>query len=272
VPRVPKKWLEAVVFIYPNREKAAKDLQGGGTGFFVSREVPGGWQSFVVTSRHVIEKHQNPVIRLNLIGTSEMEVCITNRARWVDHPAGDDLSVNPLDLEPGLHRHVLIRESGFSSLENHHLGLGSEVVILGRFVGLSGQTEVRPVARFGRVAHPDVFTETNSFKQPQETFVIECHTVPGFSGSPVLAYLPSNAASEEALENSGIGPFLLGVVWKHFGDLEDVLDEKLVPIGAVVKGNSGLAGIIPAAKIKQILDGIAPSASCLYPEAPEALP
>jgi hypothetical protein len=145
VPRIPKKWLEAVVFIYTDKQKAAEDLRGGGTGFFVSREVPGGWQSFVVTNRHVIEKHQNPVIRLNLIGTSEMEVCITNRARWVDHPAGDDLSVYPVDLEPGLYRHILIRESGFSSLENYHLGLGSEVVMLGRFAGLSGQVEVRPV-------------------------------------------------------------------------------------------------------------------------------
>jgi hypothetical protein len=167
VPRIPRKWLEVVVFIYPDKKKAADDLQGGGTGFFVSREVPGGWQSFVVTNRHVIEKHQNPVIRLNLIGTSEMEVFVTNRARWVDHPGGDDLSV---------------------------------------------------------------------------------------------------------LENQGIGPFLLGVVWKHFGDPEDVFDEELVPIGAVVKGNSGLAGVIPAAKIKEILDGIPPSASSFYPKAPEPLP
>jgi hypothetical protein len=50
VPRIPKKWLEVVVFIYPDKKKAADDLQGGGTGFFVSREVPGGWQSFVVTN------------------------------------------------------------------------------------------------------------------------------------------------------------------------------------------------------------------------------
>lgn len=77
----------------------------------------------------------------------------------------------------------------------------------------------------------------------------------------VLAYLPSNVASEEALENSGVGPFLLGVVWKHFGDPEEVLDEGMDRIGALIKGNSGLAGVIPAAKIAEIMDSIAPSVS-----------
>jgi hypothetical protein len=267
VPRIPRNWLKLVVFIYPDKTKALGDQKGGGTGFFVARQVEKGWQSFIVTNRHVIDKLQNPVIRLNQIGTEEPDLCITNRLRWIDHPDGDDLSVCPLDFDTASHRHAFIEESGFSSLDNQHLGLGSEVVMLGRFVGLSGQPEVRPVARFGHIAHPEIFVETNSFNAAQETFVIECHAVPGFSGSPVLAYLPSNAANEEALENSGIGPFLLGVIWKHFGNPEDVLDEKLQPIGAQVKGNSGLAGVIPSAKISKILTLVDKSASFRCPEA-----
>jgi hypothetical protein len=270
VPRIPKSWLKLVVFIYPDQTKALGDQKGGGTGFFVGRPVEAGWQTFIVTNRHVIDKLQNPVIRLNKVGTEEPDLCITNRSRWIDHPSGDDLSVYPLDMDIALHRHSFIWEGGFSSLENHHLGLGSEVAMLGRFVGLSGQLDVRPVARFGSIAQPEIFTETNSFKAAQDTFVIECHTVPGFSGSPVLAYLPSNAANEEALENPGLGPFLLGVVWKHFGDPEDVLDEKLDRIGALVKGNAGLAGVIPAAKISEILGLIDDFASFKYLPADQA--
>jgi len=93
VPGILKKCLEVVVFIYPTEKKAADDLQGGGTGLFVSREVPGGWQSSVVTNRHVIEKYKNLINSLNLIGASEIEVFVANHARWVDHPAGDDLSL-----------------------------------------------------------------------------------------------------------------------------------------------------------------------------------
>jgi hypothetical protein len=52
----------------------------------------------------------------------------------------------------------------------------------------------------------EMLSESNSFKKPQETIVIECHSVPGFSGSPVIAFLPSGALREAALENAGIGP------------------------------------------------------------------
>jgi hypothetical protein len=264
MPRIPKSWLKLVVFIYADKASALGDQKGGGTGFFVGRQVQGGWQTFIITNRHVIDKKQNPVIRLNQMGTDVPDLCVTNRSRWIDHPDGDDLSVYPVDLDVALHCHSFIGEQGFTDLENYHLGLGSEVTMLGRFVGLSGQSVVRPVARFGSIAQPEIFKETNSFKKPQDTFVIECHTVPGFSGSPVLAYLPSNAASEEALENAGIGPFLLGVVWKHFGDPEDVLDEDFDKIGALIKGNSGLAGVIPAAKISKILASIDHSVSFGY--------
>jgi len=45
-----------------------------------------------------------------------------------------------------------------------------------------------------------------------------------------------------------------------------VLDEKLQLIGAQVKGNSGLAGVIPSAKISEILTLADQSASFRYPE------
>lgn len=210
MPRIPKSWLKLVVFIYSDKAKATSDEKGSGTGFFVGRRVEGGWQSFVVTNRHVIDKLKNPVIRLNQVGTEQPDLYDTNRSRWIDHPNGDDLSVYPLNMDINSHRHSLIWESGFSNLENHHLGLGSEVAMLGRFVGLPGQLDVTPVARFGSIAQPEVFTQINSFGKEQDTLVIDCHSVRGFSGSPVLAYLPSDAANEEALENPGLGPFLLG--------------------------------------------------------------
>lgn len=71
MPRIPKSWLKSVVFIYSDKAKATSDEKGGGTGFFVGRRVEGGWQSFIVTNRHVIDKLKNPVIRLNQVGTEQ---------------------------------------------------------------------------------------------------------------------------------------------------------------------------------------------------------
>lgn len=260
MPRIAKRYLQTVVYIYQDQDSARADMAGGGTGFLVGRPVDGGYQTFVVTARHVIEEMKNPVIRLNHI-SGDPALFATNRVRWKDHPGGDDLSVYQLDVSAEEHRHVLFRNTAFVTRENDYFGLGSDVAMLGRFVGLNGQIEISPTARFGALAVPDVVIETNSFKRPQETIVVECHSIPGFSGSPVIAYLPSTALGEAALENSGIGPYVLGVIWKHFGSPDEVLDKNGKEIGAYVKGNSGLAGVIPAWRISDVLDLFPPDIS-----------
>jgi len=68
--------------------------------------------------------------------------------------------------------------------------------------------------------------------------------------------LSGHVAHHDAL-TSGLGPFLLGVVWQNVGDPEDVLEDGgLVPVDAVVKGNSGLAVVRPSSKTKDTLDSI----------------
>ena len=260
MPRIAKLYLQTVVYIYRNQESAEADTGGGGSGFLVARLVDGGYQTFVVTNRHVIDKLANPVIRLNQ-NAGEPALYATNRARWKDHPEGDDISVYQLDMLAEEHRHVFFWETAFLQPDNEYIGLGSDVAMLGRFVGLNGQREIRPTARFGSIASPSVYIETNSFNEPQQTLVVECHSVPGYSGSPVIAYLPSTALRESALESPGIGPFLLGVVWKHFGSPEEVFDEDGKEIGAQVKGNSGLAGVVPAWRIADVLKTFEPSIS-----------
>ena len=85
----------------------------------------------------------------------------------------------------------------------------------------------------------------------------------------MIAYLPSTALTETALENSGVGPYLLGVIWKHFGSPEEVLDEGGKEIGAYIKGNSGLAGVIPAWRISDVLTIFAPSISGTFERTEE---
>jgi hypothetical protein len=257
MPRMAKQFLDCVVYIYPDKAAADADEAFGGSGFVVARHVKGGYQTFIVTNRHVIDKIPNPIIRLNRMAGGT-ETFATNIARWINHPDGDDLSAYQLDMSAEDHNQAWIWQHAFLTPKTmvDYLGLGSDVAMLGRFIGLNGMVNNSPTARFGAIAALDTIQEINSFGNPQETFVIDCHSVSGYSGSPVIAYLPSTAVSETALENSGLGPWLLGVNWKHFGSPEKVVkkDDGQSKKPPFIKGNSGLMGAVPAWRIPKLLD------------------
>jgi hypothetical protein len=269
MPRIAKRFLDCVVYIYPNRSAADADQGYGGTGFVVARRVEGGYQTLIITNRHVIENKANqvidhaieakanPVIRLNHMN-GRAETFPTNRDRWKNHPDGDDLSAYQLDVSAEDHKQAWIWEEAFLTREkmDQYLGLGSDVVMLGRFIGFNGMVTNTPTARFGAIASPNTIEEGNSFGNAQETFVIECHSMPGYSGSPVIAHFPSTVLNETALENSGLGPWLLGVDWKHFARREEVIDKDGDDsgLGLFIRENSGLMGAIPAWRIPKLLN------------------
>ncbi|HWZ49976.1 MAG TPA: hypothetical protein VNW54_00775 [Granulicella sp.] len=104
--------MSAAPYIYPDQSSAVSDEGFGGSGFVVARYVPGGYQTFVVTNRHVIEGALDPVIRLNRIngGTESFP---TNRSWWRHHPDGDDLSAYQLEISTQNHRQAWIWQDGF---------------------------------------------------------------------------------------------------------------------------------------------------------------
>jgi hypothetical protein len=255
--RIPRRYLDCIVYIYPSEQAAQSDEQRvGGSGFIVARVVPSGYQTFVLTNRHVINEIKNPVIRLNRMDGG-VETFVTNILRWKNHPAGDDVSATQIDMSADDHDLAWIWTHAFLTPETmeRFLGLGTDVAILGRYVGLDGKLRNNPAARFGNIAVPRTIMERNKFGNDQETFVVECHSVPGYSGSPVIAFLPSNALSEQALEASGLGPWLLGIDWMHFDDHEPVRDKHGIKSsqGLYVHANSGFAGVVPAWRIFELL-------------------
>src|ERR1035441_138718 len=116
MPRIAKRFLDCVVYIYPDQRSAAADEGFGGSGFVVARYVSGGYQTFVVTNRHVIEGALDPIIRLNRIngGTESFP---TNRSWWKHHPDGDDLSAYQLDISTQDHKQAWIWQDGFITRE-----------------------------------------------------------------------------------------------------------------------------------------------------------
>jgi hypothetical protein len=255
--RIAAKFLDCVVYIYPDKQAADSDERVGGSGFIVARQVVGGFQTFIITNRHVIKDVPNPVIRLNRRGGG-LELFPTNLQRWTHHPEGDDISAIQIDVSAEDHDQAWIGLWSFVNPEivSRFLGLGSDVAMLGRYSGIDGKLRNSPTARFGSIASSELITERNAMGNSQETFVVDCHSVPGYSGSPVIAYLPTTAASERAVENSGLGPWLLGIDWMHFDDHEPVRNKVGIKSsdGLYVKANSGLAGVIPAWRILGLIN------------------
>jgi hypothetical protein len=227
----------------------------------------------------------NPVLRLNRKdGTTEC--LVTNRSDWVLHPDGDDIAAFSLALNPEELRLAGINDSLFVSLETityHDIGIGDNVFMIGRFRNHEGIKENIPALRFGNIAMmPKQRIVDTASGIEQEAFLVEMRSIPGYSGSPVFLYSTDamfdmskrdlskeQAALRQAELDKGRpifpvdpgplaflvpkGPFLLGIDFCHINNYEKVTDSNGSEIGKV-RINTGMAGVIPAWKIRELLD------------------
>ena len=136
--------------------------------------------------------------------------------------------------------------------------------MIGRFINHEGKQKNLPTVRFGNISMmPDEpIADENDIQQ--ESFLVECRSIPGYSGSPVFVLiLPGTPRpTPEGWVPISIKPSfavmgLLGIDWCHISDFNDVLegDRKTKASGhLVVRGNTGMAGVIPAWKITDMLN------------------
>jgi hypothetical protein len=256
--RISDEYRQCVVYIFPSREAAESGARAGGSGFIVARNRGDSPQSFLITARHVLDDMSDPFIRMNK-EDGEPDIFRTPASWWKDHPDGDDVAAAQIALSGGDRKFVWIWEDAFvtpAGLLKNNIGIGDHVAMLGRFAGHDGKIRNSPAVRFGNISMLNEDTIKNAYGHQQETFLVECHSIPGYSGSPVLVYIPSTARSEQTLRHSGYGPWLLGVDWLHLQDEIAVLgkDRKKTHLKLHVPINSGMAGVIPAWRITLLLD------------------
>ena len=129
--------------------------------------------------------------------------------------------------------------------------------MVGRFIARDETQSNVPVVRFGYISSAkseliDQGEDRGCFRQ--ESFLVECHSVSGSSGSPVFVWIPEERAfkssfhSNEKFEQQTMSAlrrerfppreFLLGIDWGH-------LDEK---------NPAGMAGVVPAWKLLELLN------------------
>jgi hypothetical protein len=289
MPRYDDAFLDFSVYLYPTAESADKGVKVGGTGFLVNvlasdlgewllpdvEPVPHRHHSYVVTNRHNLDNLERPehlpksVVRLN---TEDGKTSIIP-AKPEDWYLSDnhDLAVLPIRYRDG-DKFLSINARTFLTREiatQQDVGIGDEVFMIGRFINHEGNQRNSPTIRFGHVSmmpsEDDPVVHRNSPTGKQVSFLVEVHTVPGYSGSPVLVRpfptekLPATTHRTRYTQSFEArpylqmvttllmgGPWLLGVQWGIL-NLPDPRDDKRSLY-------SGLSGVVPAWYLRDLLD------------------
>ena len=286
MPRIADALTDCAVYIYRSVDDAKNGVRQGGSGFLVVMPMENDPTSaahvYVVTNQHVVAKTQNPVIRLNRKsgGVDSIE---TKQSDWFPHPDGDDIAILPLRFD-----HQNIQWSAISVLAfltqdlayAEDVGIGDDTIMVGRFINHDGRQQNTPSVRFGNIAMmalEPITAPGSGIKQ--ESFLVETRSLPGYSGSAVLIYSPG-ALHDMSMRRLGVekskinnvavtdpawlsllqsfkikGPYLLGIDWCHLNNYNPVVDKDGKPTeGLKVSENTGMAGVIPAWKILEVLN------------------
>jgi hypothetical protein len=276
MPQIPPATLKAVFYLYPTAEAAELGGVGGGTAFIVGLQAPPGalW-CYGVTADHCVRGRDAVFARFNRLDEDVVIIEIPSE-EWESHPDGDDVAVCWLNLNVGLDPDkflvTAISINMFVSPEissQEPIGAGSDVFMVGRFMEHAGVLQNSPTVRFGNISmmpgEPVEIPRPGMGKMfPQVCYLVEMRSLPGFSGSPVFVY--HSAGVPRYHENGSIsapgswrGPYLLGVDCAHLKRSESIsrmesngtwgTDNKLR-----VDFNTGLACVVPASKVSEIID------------------
>lgn len=276
---VPKDVTKTVVFIY--KDAKGTPAQADGTGFILSVPFPGDanriW-AYLVTAKHVVHTNSNDFnsplfgqlwIRVNKraggFGMYRLDIIpsgIRQNVFFHSDPSVD-LAVLPIALDETqdfdikvLPEQMLTSESDIKTL---NIGVGSDMFFTGMFTGFIGEKKSFPIVRFGKLAM--LPSEKISFAGlSSEGYLMEAFSFGGNSGSPVFFYLSSDNTPGITMVGSPTMK-IAGVMRGFFGDLEQIkLLENPSATGTpipVSTGNSGIAFVIPAKCISEILHSTA---------------
>ena len=135
--------------------------------------------------------------------------------------------------------------------------------MVGRLLNHQGRQRNIPTVRFGDISMMPWEPILNQRGLMQESFLVEMRSLSGYSGSPVFVtvdgYTPRPVAHKGGeIPMEGGGTWLLGIDWGHLRTYGKVVSEKdkQTPIEEdwVVPSNSGQAMVVPAWKLRELLD------------------
>jgi len=219
---------------------------------------------YLVTNAHVVEQGGTHARLMDRNG--EPSIIATPTDSWHFHPQGDDVAVFP--LKTSSQQFACIPWNDFVADVNA-IRPGDDICLLGRFINVEGKQYNAPIARFGHVAMLAT-EEIQTERGKQLSYLVEALSLSGYSGSPVLVFRLHiethfgggiGVSMGEPVEANSINvgnpgrPSLLGIDWGHFRDRQPVLQPTGEPLVGrqFVQQNSGIAGVVPAWKLTELL-------------------
>lgn len=251
VPRIPDVLMDGIAFLFRSREEAKRRTRSGGSAFLVSKSIAGSKEAvgqelyvpYLFSCRHVVFSAGASVVSVNRWDGGDPDIIEYEPTDWIEHPAGDDVAALCAmhRIRPSVHRlsHIhtpdIFTDKGITDLE---IGVGDEVVMVGRFVNHQGQKTNRAAARFGSISMmaEDIWVKNDS--RFQRSYAVEMRSRTGFSGSPVAVYRTAATVLAHVKHHDFWG--ILGVNWGY------ILDED--------GENTWLNGVVPGSRILELLE------------------
>lgn len=232
-----------------------------GTAFYIGEQLGRGRAiKYIVTARHVVDGSRP-------VGSLWIRCIHTNGKKflfelptdsWWSHPH-TDVAIAPLaiPLEDFGRRYIPLELFADTEwMTEHEVGIGDHVVAVGLFSQFIGQERDAPIARFGRISlipnEPIRVPGNGGLPSMEfEAILAELGSWNGQSGSPVWAYfsIDRHLFAGQELAAKIPNPRLLGVVHGHYNFPQTVQNFD----AAKVNMNSGIAIIVPATKIFEVL-------------------
>lgn len=258
MPRLPDGLLKSVFFLYPSEDSAKKGTAVGGTGFLVGLRLNDHeFAAYAVTNWHVAIRDRCGFVRLNC-HDGGFDVFEIEPHDWVFDPNLGDVCLAPIEVCNDKHDYSFcsIGEDLLDEkcLEAGDVGVGENVVMLGRFIDESGTEINAPTARFGNISAMPVMVK-NPIGTKTPSYLLDLHSRTGYSGSPVFVY--RTVGNTFNIRGALVMPedhfiFLLGIHWGQFPEDWSISDQDSNSIK--VKGLSGMTVATPALSIGKLLN------------------
>lgn len=265
MPRIDDSVLDCAVYLYESDHDATAGAHYGGSGFLVGVQV--GWDRdgwtpdrsmrthhvYAVTNSHVIEAGYS-VVRLNTKQGATKVIDLSPKS-WIHHPKGDDLAIAPIEPDRELHqfKYIGVGLDMFVTperLKQSAIGPGDETFTVGRFIARDESQRNSPIVRFGHISGSGTEFIERIDGRRQESFLVESHSISGFSGAPVFVWVPlervmhlrdpeAQKRFRKSVRSVSASPheYFLGVDWGHLEDTHP----------------SGMARVVPAWKLTEVL-------------------
>jgi hypothetical protein len=267
MPLIPKSLRTGIVYLYHSNDDAEKGAPTGGSGFIVfirSKADPRQVFIYVITNRHCLD---DGFLSIRMMTTDRDTIIVrTPRELWVNHPDGDDVAAiligGDLDVPEAVSKTLGFTPALFltrEAAEKIDLGPGDDVFMVGRFVSYDGRETNEPLARFGNIAMNPAPVTHPRYAISQDSFLVDMRSLSGYSGSPVFTYIdPAWKRPDMKLApgETTRGAWFLGIDWGNFPICAPVRgkDNKPLPEGWYVRTNSGIAAVIPAWRVLDLLN------------------